>query len=108
MFAGCAPSNPKGDSTTTGTEPQDGSPANTPLDQLPIPEKGKTYNNPKTRDEVKDGGTLTQPITEIGAEAIPEDFTNHAADISSRISYVDQGVFPEKRTIDELEHADDW
>ncbi len=47
-------------------------------------------------------------IAEIGAEAIPEDFTNHAADISSRISYVDQGVFPEKRTIDELEHADDW
>lgn len=47
-------------------------------------------------------------IAEIGAEAIPEDFTNHAADISSRISYVDQGVFPEKRTIDELEHTDDW
>ena len=47
-------------------------------------------------------------IAEIGAEAIPEDFTNHAADISSRISYVDQGVFPEKRTIDELEHVDDW
>lgn len=47
-------------------------------------------------------------ITEIGAEAIPDDFSNAAADISSRISYVDQGVFPEKRTIDELEHTDDW
>ena len=47
-------------------------------------------------------------ITEIGAEAIPDDFSNPAADISSRISYVDQGVFPEKRTVDELEHADDW
>ena len=67
-LAGCAPSNPQGGSTTTGTEPQDGSPANTPLDQLPIPEKGKTYNNPKSRDEVKDGGTLTQPINEIGPQ----------------------------------------
>ena len=47
-------------------------------------------------------------ITEIGAEAIPDDFSNPAADISSRISYVDQGVFPEKRTVDELEHTDDW
>lgn len=47
-------------------------------------------------------------ITEIGAEAIPDDFSNAAADISSRISYVDQGVFPEKRTVDELEHTDDW
>ena len=67
-LAGCAPSNNQGGSTTTGTEPQDGSPANTPLDQLPLPEKGKTYNNPKSRDEVKDGGTLTQPITEIGPQ----------------------------------------
>ena len=67
-LAGCAPSNNQGGSTTTGTEPQDGSPANTPLDQLPIPEKGKTYNNPKSRDEVKDGGTLTQPINEIGPQ----------------------------------------
>lgn len=47
-------------------------------------------------------------ITEIGAEAIPDDFSNAAVDISSRISYVDQGVFPEKRTVDELEHTDDW
>ena len=67
-LAGCAPSNPQSSSTTTGTEPQDGSPANTPLDQLPLPEKGKTYNNPKSRDEVKDGGTLTQPINEIGPQ----------------------------------------
>ena len=49
-LAGCAPSNPQSSSTTTGTEPQDGSPANSPLDQLPLPEKGKTYNNPKSRD----------------------------------------------------------
>lgn len=47
-------------------------------------------------------------IAEIGAEAIPEDFTSHAADISSRISYVDQGVFPEKRTIEELQLTDSW
>ena len=68
-LAGCAPSNSQGGgSSNTGTEPQDGSPANTPLDQLPLPEKGKKYNNPKSRDEVQDGGTLTQPITEVGPQ----------------------------------------
>ena len=84
-----------------------------PMDGLPIIERADgTVGDVGTAWWTKAVGeeTITRDfgIAEIGAEAIPEDFTNHAADISSRISYVDQGVFPEKRTIDELEHADDW
>ena len=54
--------------TDTGVEPQNGSPATTPLDKLPLPEKGKTYNNPIERDKVKDGGTLVLPVTEVGPD----------------------------------------
>ena len=84
-----------------------------PMDGLPIIERADgTVGDVGTAWWTKAVGeeSITRDfgIAEIGAEAIPEDFTNHAADISSRISYVDQGVFPEKRTIDELEHADDW
>lgn len=84
-----------------------------PMDGLPIIERADgTVGDVGTAwwTEAVGEESITRDfgIAEIGAEAIPEDFTNHAADISSRISYVDQGVFPEKRTIDELEHADDW
>ena len=84
-----------------------------PMDGLPIIERADgTVGDVGTAWWTKAVGeeSITRDfgIAEIGAEAIPEDFTNYAADISSRISYVDQGVFPEKRTIDELEHADDW
>ena len=84
-----------------------------PMDGLPIIERADgTVGDVGTAWWTKAVGeeSITRDfgIAEIGAEAIPEDFTNHVADISSRISYVDQGVFPEKRTIDELEHADDW
>ena len=84
-----------------------------PMDGLPISERADgTVGDVGTAWWTKAVGeeSITRDfgIAEIGAEAIPEDFTNHAADISSRISYVDQGVFPEKRTIDELEHVDDW
>ena len=84
-----------------------------PMDGLPIIERADgTVGDVGTAWWTKAVGeeSITRDfgIAEIGAEAIPEDFTNHAADISSRISYVDQGVFPEKRTIDELDHADDW
>lgn len=84
-----------------------------PMDGLPIIERadgtvGDVGTAWWTRAVGEESITRDFGIAEIGAEAIPEDFTNHAADISSRISYVDQGVFPEKRTIDELEHADDW
>ena len=84
-----------------------------PMDGLPIIERADgTVGDVGTAWWTKAVGeeSITRDfgIAEIGAEAIPEDFTNHAADISSRISYIDQGVFPEKRTIDELEHVDDW
>lgn len=84
-----------------------------PMDGLPIIERadgtvGDVGTSWWTKAVGEESITRDFGIAEIGAEAIPEDFTNHAADISSRISYVDQGVFPEKRTIDELEHADDW
>ncbi|MGI6755156.1 MAG: ABC transporter family substrate-binding protein [Atopobiaceae bacterium] len=52
----------------TGVEPQNGSPATTDLSKLPLPEKGKTYNNPKSRDEVQDGGTLNLSLSEIGPD----------------------------------------
>ena len=78
-----------------------------PMDGLPIIERADgTVGDVGTAWWTKAVGeeSITRDfgISEIGAEAIPEDFTNHAADISSRISYVDQGVFPEKRTIDTL------
>jgi len=52
----------------TGAEPQSGAPATTSLDQLPLPEAGKIYNNPKDRDQVKDGGTLVLPQPELGPD----------------------------------------
>jgi hypothetical protein len=84
-----------------------------PMDGLPIIERADgTVGDVGTAWWSKAVGeeSITRDfgIAEIEAEAIPEDFTNHSADISSRISYVDQGVFPEKRTIDELEQRDDW
>lgn len=84
-----------------------------PMDGLPIIERadgtvGDVGTSWWTKAVGEESITRDFGIAEIDAEAIPEDFTNHAADISSRISYVDQGVFPEKRTIDELEHVDDW
>lgn len=70
-LAGCGKSGNSGAGSNAGdagVEPQNGSPATTPLDKLPIPEKGKTYNNPLERDAIKDGGTLVLPITEIGPD----------------------------------------
>lgn len=52
----------------TGTEPASGSPATTDLTKLPLPEKGKVYTNPKSRDEIKDGGTLNLSASEIGPD----------------------------------------
>lgn len=42
-----------------------GVPATTPLDQLPIPEKGEVCNNPQDRDNLKEGGELVLPLSEI-------------------------------------------
>lgn len=47
------------------SEPQEGVPTNY-TGSFPMPDPGKAYNNPKDRGELKQGGTLTLPITEIG------------------------------------------
>ncbi|WP_223849657.1 ABC transporter family substrate-binding protein [Bifidobacterium vespertilionis] len=60
-----------GTSNATGTgssiteEPAEGVPSNY-SGTFPKPVQGKAYNNPTDRDKVKDGGTLTLPIGEIG------------------------------------------
>ena len=64
--AGAGDSSATTDAAAASVEPQNGTPATTPLDQLPIPEKGKTYNNPQDRDNVQDGGTLVLPAGEVG------------------------------------------
>ena len=69
-LAGCgnssSSSSSSGSSASSDVEPQAGSPATTPLDQLPLPEEGKTYNNPKDYDDVQDGGELVLPAAEVG------------------------------------------
>jgi peptide/nickel transport system substrate-binding protein len=66
-LVGCGGGNNSSDGAkVVSAEPQNGSPATTPLDQLPLPEKGKVYNNPLDRDQIQDGGTLTLPAGEIG------------------------------------------
>ena len=58
----CGNSNNGAKSTS---EPQEGVPTNY-TGSFPMPDPGKAYNNPKDRGELKQGGTLTLPITEIG------------------------------------------
>jgi peptide/nickel transport system substrate-binding protein len=45
-------------------QPPDGVPAGT--FPLPLPVKGQGYDNPQPRDNIRDGGTLTLPIPELG------------------------------------------
>src|SRR4051794_13788404 len=49
--------------TAAAPEPLWGVPPNTK--PLPLPEKGKAYNNPQPRDNIKDGGSLTVAIAEL-------------------------------------------
>ena len=68
-LAGCAKEGGSGGAgSATGASPQNGVPATTPLNQLPLPEKGKIYNNPKSRDQIQDGGTATFPVAEVGPD----------------------------------------
>ena len=68
-LAGCAKEGGSGGAgSATGASPQNGVPATTPLNQLPLPEKGKIYNNPKSRDQIKDGGIATFPVAEVGPD----------------------------------------
>jgi peptide/nickel transport system substrate-binding protein len=45
-------------------QPPEGVPAGT--SPLPLPEYGKAYNNPQPRENIRDGGTLTLPIGQLG------------------------------------------
>ncbi len=54
------------DGLSAGAELQNGSPASASLDQLPLPEQGKLYNNPLGRDQIRDGGDLVLPLSELG------------------------------------------
>ena len=68
-LAGCGSGSPPpatssaAPSAATAPQPPWGVPPNTR--PLPLPEKGKAYNNPQPRDNIKDGGSLTIPIAEL-------------------------------------------
>jgi peptide/nickel transport system substrate-binding protein len=64
--AGCGPSSDTNAPSDAAAAPQppDGVPAGTR--PLPLPLPGKAYNNPQPRDNIKDGGTLTLPVGELG------------------------------------------
>jgi len=72
VVAGCGGPSPGGQSTsgasgappTNAPQPPEGVPASTR--PIPLPVKGQAYNNPQPRDNIRDGGTLTLPIAEIG------------------------------------------
>ncbi|KAB8289898.1 ABC transporter family substrate-binding protein [Bifidobacterium avesanii] len=51
---------------TTTAEPSEGTPIN--QDSYPMPDPTSAYNNPKDRSALKQGGTLTLAITEIGPD----------------------------------------
>lgn len=62
----CGGSNEQASSgTKAASNTAAGVPATTPLDQLPIPEKGAVCNNPQDRDNLEDGGELVLPLSEI-------------------------------------------
>lgn len=65
-MVGCGGKDAGSAAVTYDVEPSNGTPANTPLDKLPMPKVGELYNNPKKRDEIKDGGELTLAIGEVG------------------------------------------
>ncbi|MEE1295947.1 MAG: ABC transporter family substrate-binding protein [Bifidobacterium sp.] len=60
--AGCGASNAHANSATGAAEPTEGFSSDY-QGTFPMPSSSKAYNNPKSRDEVKDGGTLTLPTT---------------------------------------------
>ncbi len=58
--------------------------------------------------------------SEEAASAVPSDFSasdrdrlvasagRHGASIASRVAFVDEGAYPERRTLDDLEASDEW
>ncbi|HAK71851.1 ABC transporter family substrate-binding protein [Bifidobacterium sp. UBA6881] len=64
LFAGCGAGS-SSSSSTLKAEPADGVPSSYTGD-LPLPSVKQRYDNHLSRDKVKDGGTLTLGISEIG------------------------------------------
>ena len=64
LFAGCG-ANGGSSSSALKEEPADGVPSSYTGD-LPMPNVKQRYDNHQSRDNIKDGGTLTLGIVEIG------------------------------------------
>ncbi|MBW3082366.1 ABC transporter family substrate-binding protein [Bifidobacterium sp. 6T3] len=65
-LSGCGGNNANTDDTTTDyVQPDDGVPSSY-QGTLPTPVAGERNDNPTERDDIQDGGTLTQDISEIG------------------------------------------
>ena len=67
---------------------------------------------------IKDSGFATS-ASEADELAIPSDFSEsdlqrlrkaelRAQSIAARVAYVDEGAYPERRTVEDLDHGDDW
>ena len=66
LLAGCGAGNGNGSSNaSSATEPPAGIDSSYTGD-LPMPKVTERYDNHQSRDNVKDGGTLTLSITEVG------------------------------------------
>lgn len=71
-----------GDSgNSANAEPAWGVPPAT--DPLPMPQQGKRYDNPQPRENIKDGGTLKLPLSELGPNF-------NAFSVDGNSVYVDQ------------------
>ena len=74
------------------------------------------------RDAVGEGTIIQDSgfATDASAPAIPSDFSasdhdrlvasagRHGASIASRVAFVDEGAYPERRTAEDLDDADEW
>ena len=77
LLSGCGAGG--GSNEATGAEePASGFP-NDYQGAYPMPSTDKAYNNPKSRDEVKDGGTLTLPTTYTPIALMPNSTTTIAS-----------------------------
>lgn len=69
-----------------GVEPPDGVPAGTY--PLPLPQKGQAYDNPQPRSNVRDGGTLTLPVGEIGPNFNTFSVDGHSVDLAHILNWI--------------------
>ena len=72
-IAACGGGNSGSGTMVVTVQPPEGVPANT--DPLPLPEIGTAYVNPQPRENIRDGGSLTLPVAELGPN-----FNQHSID----------------------------